>query len=243
MKKTLLFALAVVLISAAAFPAAAQEPCVTDLAPVAAQIMRAQALASSGDIEGSVTQIREARATLAAIQSACAEAGITPIVLLDGEFVTPGGAFTFNYPLNWTTGTTQRPNADTLVQPMGNSARAAEQALQAAPLLAPGETAAFVAAGSRQAFGMEANSTPADVLNAIISALPDGYSAEPVSETTLNNLPAATARYSGPGFDGYLVVRVVSQELGLVAQVAGLTPTGELEPLIPVIDAIARSVR
>lgn len=243
MKKILLFTLAVLLLVTVVSPAVAQESCVTDLSPVAALIMRAQALASSGDINGSVAQMREARAALAAIQSACAEANIAPIVLLDGEFAMPGGAFTFNYPLNWTTGTTQRPNADTLVQPMGNSARAAEQALQAEPLLAPGETAAFVAIGNRQAFGMQADSTPADILNGIIAALPDNYSAEPVNEVIINNLPAATARYSGPGFDGYLVARIASQELGLVAQVAGITPTGELEPLIPVIDAIARSVR
>jgi sugar (pentulose or hexulose) kinase len=231
------------LMAGAALPAAAQESCITDLGPVAAQVVQAQALASSGDAQGSVAAMREARAALAAIQSACAEAGVSPVVLLDGEFVSPGGAFTFNYPLEWVTGATQRPNPDTLVQPLGNSTRAAEQALQGEPLLAPGEQAAFVAGGNRQTFNMQPDSTPADVLRAIVAGLPVNFSAGDVTETTLNSLPAAAVRYSGPGFDGYLVVRIVSQELGLVAEVAGFTPPGELEPLVPVIDAIARSVR
>ena len=243
MKKTLLITLFALLLTATVFPAAAQDGCITDLSPVAAQIMRAQALASSGDIDGSVVQLREARAALAAIQSACAEAGIQPIVLLDGEFVSPGAAFTFNYPLNWVTGAAQRPSADLLIQPLGNTARAAEQALQAEPLLAPGESGAFVATGSLSTFGMQANGTPADLLNGIVASLPEGFSGEAVTTTTVNDLPAATVRYSGPGFDGYIVARIVSPELGLVTQVAGFSPTGELDALIPVIDAMARSVR
>jgi hypothetical protein len=241
MKQPLLILMALVII--AALPAAAQEGCVSDLSPVAAQVVRAQALASSGDAQGSVAAMREARAALAAIQNACAEAGVTPVVLLESEFVSPGGAFTFNYPLEWVTGATQRPNPDTLVQPLGNSARAAEQALQGEPLLVPGEQAAFVAGGNLQTFNMQPDSTPADVLRGIVAALPDNFSAGEVTETTFNNLPAATVRYSGPGFDGYLVVRIVSAELGLVAEVAGFTLPGELDALIPVIDAMARSVR
>jgi len=229
-----------------ALPAAAQDAptsCVADLSPAAAQLLTAQALASSGDTAGSVAQLREVRAALAAIQAACAEAGVTPILLLDGSFAVANSPYTFNYPLNWSMGTAQRPSADTLVQPMGNNARAAGQALQADPSLAPGDQGAFVAIGTLNSFGMAADSSPAQLLAGISAGLPEGYVAETISETTINGLPAATLRYSGPTVDGYLVARIVSPELGVVAQVAGVTPTGELDALTPVIDAIARTIR
>lgn len=241
--KPLLTLFALLLAFTIALPAVAQTTCVPDLSPVTAQLMSAQALASSGDTAGSLAAVREARAALAAIQSACADAGVTPTLLLEGEFADPSGAFVFNYPLDWVTGTAQRPNANTLVQPMGNSSRAANQSLQAQPLLNTGEVSAFVATGNRATFGLSAEQTMVDLVNAIIASWPEGFSAEPVAETTINGLPAATLRYTGTGFEGYLVVRVVSPELGLIAQVAGVAPQGELDPLIPVIDAIARSVR
>lgn len=240
--KTLLSLLALLALTVA-LPVAAQDTCVPDLSPVTAQLMSAQALASSGDEAGSLARIREARAALAAIQSACTEAGVTPTLLLEGEFADPSGAFVFNYPLEWVAGTAQRPNANTLVQSLGNSSRAADQSLQAQPLLNRGEVSAFVAVGNRATFGLAAEGTPADLINTIIGGWPEGFSAEPIVETMVNGLPAATLRYTGPAFDGYLVVRVVSPELGLIAQVAGFTPPGELDPVIPIIDAIARSVR
>ena len=246
MKRLVLSLILTLLVLAVALPAAAQDApasCVTDLSPVAAQLMTAQALASSGDTAGSVMQLREVRAALAAIQVACAEAGVTPILLLEGEFAVVNSPYLFNYPLNWTMGTAQRPTADTLVQPMGNNSRAAGQALQAEPALAPGDQGAFVAIGNQSTFGMAADSTPAQMLESIAASLPEGYVAETVTESTINGLPAATLRYSGPTVDGYLVARIISPELGVVAQVAGITRPGELDELTPVIDAIARSMR
>lgn len=246
MKRFVMWTLLALLVLVVALPAVAQDApasCVSDLSPVVAQVVTAQALASSGDTAGSVVQLREARAALAAIQSACAEAGVTASLLLDGEFAASGIPYAFNYPLNWVMGTAQRPSTDTLVQPMGNNSRAAGQALQAEPALAPGDQGAFVAIGNMSTFGMAADGTPAQLLSAIIASLPDGYAVESVTETTINGLPAATVRYSGPTVDGYLVSRIVSQELGVIAEVAGVTPSGELEALIPTIDAIARSIR
>lgn len=244
--KRLVTSILLVVFVLAALPAAAQDApasCVTDLSPVAAQLLTAQALASSGDTAGSVVQLRAARAALAAIQAACAEAGVTPALLLDGQFAPADIPYAFNYPLSWVMGTAQRPTTDTLVQPMGNSSRAAGQALQAEPVLAPGDQGAFVAIGNRSTFGLTADGTPAQVLSSITAALPEGYTAEAVTETTINGLPAATVRYSSPTVDGYLVARIVSQELGVVAEVAGVVPSGELDALIPLIDAIARSIR
>ena len=240
--KTLLLLFALVVL-AAALPVSAQDSCVTDLSSVAAQILTAQALASSGDIPGSVATIREARAALAAIQTACAEAGVTASVLLDGEFAVPDSPYVFNYPLAWTAAQAQRPTADLVVQPLGNTTRASEQALQGDPVLAPGDQGAFVAIGNGASFGMAADGTPADVVAGIAANLPEGFQAGEVTTTTINGQPAATLRYSGPTAEGYLIVRVVSPELGLVAQVAGVTPAGELDALIPTIDAMARSIR
>lgn len=243
MKRLLTLMVLVILVLAAVFPAAAQNSCVTDLSPVVAQIVTVQALASAGDSAGSVAQLREARAALAAIQAACAEAGVTPALLLEGEFSVTDSPYAFNYPLNWVMGAAQRPSADTLVQPMGNTSRAAGQALQGDPTLAPGDQGAFVALGNLSTFGLPADGTPAQLLTGITASLPEGYVVEAVTETTINGLPAATVRYSGPTVDGYLVARIVSPELGVIAEVAGVAPSGELDALIPVIDAIARSIR
>jgi hypothetical protein len=164
-------------------------------------------------------------------------------VLLEGEFAVPNSPFVFNYPLAWVTAAAQRPTADTVVQPMGNTSRAAGQALQADPVLAPGDQGAFIAIGNQASFGLPNGGAPADVLNGIAVSLPEGFTAQQVTETTINGLPAATLRYSGPTADGYVVVRSVSPELGVMAQVTGVTPAGEIDALVPVIDAIARSVR
>ena len=73
MKRLVLSLILALLVLSVTLPAAAQDApasCVTDLSPVAAQLMTAQALASSGDTAGSVAQLREVRAALAAIQAA-----------------------------------------------------------------------------------------------------------------------------------------------------------------------------
>jgi hypothetical protein len=233
-----------ILTLASVFTARAQEAgCDIDLSSIVTQLVQAQATASGGDTEAGLAQIGEVRAALAEITSGCAEAGVTPGVLLDNRFVAPNGTFTVDYPSGWVEGNfSPNPRGGAIF--LGNSETAADALNAPTPQLRTGEKALVVAVGTPDLLGGEEE-------NPSLEVLLQGFAARNLSQfaitgelemTSLEDRTIGRMEFGGETFAA-VTVGIQLEDSDLYAIVVGVTAPDELDALRPLVDAVALSVR
>ena len=239
-----LVAIVAILICIPTFAASAQQTtCTIDLSSVVAELLQAQATASGGDAEASLVQIAEVRAALAAITTACAEAGVDAGVVLDNRFVAPNNSFTVDYPSGWVEGNFST-NAEAGAILLGSTPTAAQALNTSIPQLSPGEQALVVAVGSANTFGVggENPSLEAILQQFAERSLADFETTGELEMSSLEDRSVGRMEFGGEAFESVLVgIRLGDRDL--YAIVVAVAAPGELDLVRRLADAVALSVR
>jgi hypothetical protein len=228
------------LLGAAARPVAGQNSlCDVDLSEVSALLTRAQAASAGGDAAAALALVNRADERLAALLNRCD----LPAVTVDaptGETVT-GAGYTLTLPAGWSVNGEAAAAGGALL--IGSTPEAARAMAEAEPALAPGQAGMLIVYGP-----------PAQITNGTLRAgdleavtrffqiaLGSQYLLEgdPVY-LTLNGRAAATVTFAGGGFDGQALIIEVAP--GQFAVVAASAPRGELNALLPTVQAVAASL-
>lgn len=242
MRLRLTIVLTVCLLGISVVRAQAQD-CEIDVTDSVLRLLEAQSAAANGDTTTALEQIAQTRAALAELVEGCNAAGIEAGVLLDNEFVAPNGTFAVNYPSSWVAGAfSPNPNGGGIF--FGSSPTAAAALNSADPRLQPGEQALAVAVGSPAMLG---SASQGAAFEDVVRAFAEGSMAqfEVVSEleiTTVDDRQIGRAQYRGESFDA-LLVGIQLPDSDLYAAVVGVSAPGELDPLRPIIEAVALSLR
>jgi hypothetical protein len=217
--------------------------CTIDLSSIVAELLQAQATASGGDAEASLAQIAEVRAALAAITTACAEAGVDVGVVLDNRFVAPNNSFTVDYPSGWVEGNFST-NAKAGAILLGSTPTAAQALNTSIPQLASGEQALVVAVGSANTFGVggENPSLEAILQQFAERSLADFETTGELEMSSLEDRSVGRMEFGGESFESVLVgIRLGDRDL--YAIVVAVAARGELDSVRRLADAVALSVR
>lgn len=232
--------LALLVIGGAVAPAAAQNSlCDVDLSDVSALLTRAQAAAASGDPAAALALVNRADRLLAAVENRCDLPQVTADAPL-GEPYTAAGGFTLNLPSGWAVDAESAAGGGLLI---GSTADAARAMAQAEPALPAGQAGMLIAYGSPAA--LTSGTLRAGDLEAVTRffqiALGSTYLLEgDPAYILLNGRAAAQIGFSGAGFEGQALI--VEPSPGVFAVVAAAAPRGELNALIPTLQAVAASL-
>lgn len=223
---------------------AADDSCAIDLSEPLALILRAQAAASGGGAAAALEQIAAARAALQSVIDACVAAGVEPEVLLEAVYTAPNGAFTVDVPAGWTLGQFSPFEGGGMVS-FGNTPTASRLFTTQMPAPFSGQQGVLFAIVPPEAFGLTASDALSleDFVSAFIGT--SFRDLEEVAEPeffTRGERSAARITFRGSSFDGAAVV--VEREAGQSYIItAGVTAPDELEPLLPILLAMAFSAR
>ncbi len=223
-------------------PLLAQTVCEVDLADTAAQVLRAQSAFSSGDGAGGVTQLAEVRAALDAVIATCAEAGVEPAVLLEQNFVAQNGVFRLKYPAGWIEGNfIQEIDGGLLF--LGTSVEATSAMNSSIPILIPGDQTLAVIVATAESLDAPATSDALQVLQVYAQGVTDAYGVTPeyTSEED-DGVLTGRATFGNDNFSAAAASRALGNN-GLFVVVIGLSAPGEIDALLPILDAVMDSVQ
>ena len=241
MRKLSLLLLVLLIAGAVVLPASAQNSlCDVDLSEVSALLTRAQAASAGGDPGAALALVNRADALLAALENRCDLPEVTVSAEL-GDLYTAAGGFTLNLPPGWVVDAETAAASGGLL--IGSTAEAARAMAEAEPTLAGGQAGMLIAYGSPAA--ISGGSLRAGDLEAVTRyfqiALGSTYLLEgSPSYFQMDGRSAAKLGFSGAGFEGQALI--VEPTPGQFAIVAAAAPRGELNALIPTLQAVAASI-
>ena len=232
---------ALLLAGLVALPASAQNNfCKVDLSEVSALLTRAQAASSSGDPASALALVNRADALLATLENRCDLPVVTPDVAL-GDAVTAPDGFTVSLPAGWVADAeTAAASGGFLI---GSTAEAARTMADAEPALAPGQAGMLIAYGTPAdvSFGTLRSGDLEAVTRFFQIALGSTYLLEgDPAYIQLGGRPAAELGFTGGDFEGHVIILEAAP--GQYAVVAASAPRGELNALIPTVQAVAASI-
>lgn len=241
MRKCGLLLLALLIIGAAVIPASAQNSlCKVDLSEAASLLTRAQAASAGGDQAAALALVNRADALLAALENRCDLPEVTASAE-SGELYTAAGGFSLNLPPGWAVDAETAAASGGLL--IGSTAEAARAMAEAEPALPAGQAGMLIAYGTPAA--ISGGTLRAGDLEAVTRffqiALGSTYLLEGnPTYLLLNGRSAAQLGFSGAGFEGQALI--VEPAPGQFAIVAAAAPRGELNALIPTLQAVAASI-
>ena len=237
------------LIAGMAIPLTAQAQrertsvCRIDLTDVVTDLIRAQGLASAGDLGRALTLLSQAESALAAIEGRCELPLIIPDVELGANYASLDGAFAVEYPASWSVGRyVPSPNGGGVF--LGSSPTAAAAMEDTNPSLAPGDQGMLVNLGNAVALtgGANIGNELGTVLAYYQTLLGIQYGSGVQFELIdLNGRAAGRTVFSGETFDGALVIVELGPDRFVV--VAGAARGGEGAGILELTQAVAATVR
>ncbi|MBL8120504.1 MAG: hypothetical protein JNJ78_23470 [Anaerolineae bacterium] len=243
-----------ILIALPLMPLSAQDStCELDLDEVRTLLAQAEALASDNDPQQARRALRDAAQALEAQAANCSGgAELTQTLSLDVEVDDKNVTFTFAYPDGWLTGETESSFPNALI---ASSESALGKPLDGSepPSLISGE--AIMAVGLMDAGSMFADPdlgpspTPESLLISLISSAGSEFgSPSEVTNLTLSDQETAWLTFSGrSGFNMLILLMEtpITSDAGDQQYVLMmlLTAPGELQELIPTVEAMAASVK
>lgn len=241
MRKLSVLLLVLLAVGVVVAPASAQNSlCNVDLSEVSALLTRAQAASATGDQAAALALVNRADALLATLENRCDLPAVTTTAEL-GDLYTAAGGFTLNIPQGWAADADTASASGGLL--IGSSTEAARAMADAEPTLSPGQAGMLIAYGTPSAIsgGNLRTGNLEAVTRFFQIALGSTYLLEgDPAYFLLNGRSAAQLGFSGTGFEGQALI--VEPTSGQFAVVAAAAPRGELNALIPTLQAVAASI-
>ncbi len=222
------------------------DGCDINLTSAASLIVQAQAEASSGQRDDALRTIALVQSVLADAVARCGGEGVDMpgSVVLGGNFRSPNGSFSFNYPAAWVTQVADTFDNGGIVY-IGTNTPTLRALTQGDPVLTSGQQGMAIGIGAADEvnFSVDEDATLDEVLAAFVDDLQnDGdVIAGEVTRFSVNDVPAGAFDLSASGFDGILLI-IDRSDIGLYGLVLGASAPGEVEALRPIIMAVAESI-
>lgn len=221
-------------------PTAAQNSlCDVDLSEVSALLTRAQAAAASGDAAAALALVNRADERLAALLNRCDLPSVT-VETPTGEMAS-GAGYTLSLPAGWSVNANSAAAGGALL--IGSTPEAARAMAEAEPALAPGQ------AGMLIVYGPPAQITNGTLRAGDLEAITRFFQIALGSQYLLDGDPtylllngraASALTFAGGTFEGQALI--VEAAPGQFAVVAASAPRGELNALLPTVQAVAASI-
>ncbi|MEQ8671785.1 MAG: hypothetical protein RLP44_16080 [Aggregatilineales bacterium] len=244
------FIFVVMLLSVSSMALIAQDEtdtgdCEINLTSAASLIVQAQAEASSGQREDALRSIALVQSVLAdAVERCGGEAGEMPDVVLGGDFRSPNGAFSFDYPADWSTQVVDTFEDGGIVY-VGTNTATLRALTQVNPVLISGQQGVAVLVGPADEVNnsLDDDATLDEVLREFVDQLQDDgeTTAGEITRFSVNDFQAGAFDFSATGFEGILLI-IDRSDIGVYGLALGAAAPGEIEAIRPIVMALAESI-